>query len=53
MSTSIKIRMLQLLGGPNLLSQPGVHTNLEGTVLYTQVDVMVPLFVTIELEIDH
>lgn len=49
MSTSITIRMLQLMGLPNLLHQPGVCTNLEVPVLYTQIDVMGPLFVTTEL----
>ena len=52
-STSIVARMLQLLGLPTLLYQPGVCTNLEVTVLYTQADVMGPLFVTTELEVDH
>lgn len=53
MSTSITARMLQLLGLPTLLYQPGVCTNLEVIVLYTKVDRMGPLFITIELEIDH
>jgi len=53
MSTSIAARMLQLLGLPTLLYQPGFHTNLEVTVLYTQVDAMGPLFVTAKLAIDH
>ena len=53
MSTSIVARMLQLLRLPTLLYQPGVHTNLEVIVLYTQVDAMGPLFVSTELVIDH
>jgi len=53
MSTSIAARMLQLPGLPTLLYQPRVHTNLEVTVLYTQVDAMGPLFVTAELPIYH
>jgi len=53
MSTSIAARMLQLLGLPTLLYQPRVHTHLDVTVLYTQEDVMCPLFVTTELAIDH
>ena len=53
MSTSIAARMLQLLGLPALLYQPGVRTNLEVTVLYTQKNAMGPLFVTVELAIDH
>lgn len=53
MSTSIATRMLQLLGLPNLLYQPRVCTNLEVTMLYTQADMMGPLFVTAELAIDH
>ena len=53
MSISIAARMLQLLGLPTLLYQPEVHTNLEVTVLYTQVNVMGLLFVTAKLAIDH
>ena len=53
MSTSIAARMLQLLGLPTLLFQPGVHTNLEVTLLYTQADAMGPLFVTAMLVIYH
>ncbi len=49
MSTSIATRMLQLLGLPTLLHQPEVRTNLEVTVLYTQIDEMGPLFVIAEL----
>ena len=48
MSTSIAARMLQLLGLPTLPYQPGVRTNLEVRVLYTQADVMGPLFLVIE-----
>jgi len=44
MSTGIVGRMLQLLGLPNLLYQPGVRINLEVTVFYTQENVMGPLF---------
>ena len=51
--TSITARMLRLLGLPTLLYQPGVHTNLEVTVLYTQVNVMGLLFVTAKLAIDY
>ena len=47
MSTSIAARILQLLGLPTLLYQPEVRTNLEVTVLYTQVTMMVMPFVTI------
>lgn len=53
MSTSIAARTLQLLELPTLLYQPGVHTNLEVTMLYRQVDAMDPLFFTTELAIDH
>ena len=53
MSTSIAARMLQLLELPTLLYQPRVHTNLEVTMLYAQVDVMGLLFVTAKLVIDH
>ena len=53
MSTSIVVRMLQLLGLPTLLYQPEVRTNLEVTVLYTQVNVMGLLFVNAKLVIDH
>jgi len=53
MSASITARMLQLLGLTTLLYQPGVRTNLELTVLYTQVNVMGLLFVTAKLAIDH
>jgi len=53
MSTSIPAKMLQLLGLPTLLYQPGVHTNLEVTVLYTQVNVTGILFVTNKFVIDH
>jgi len=53
MSANIVARMLQLLGLPTLLYQPRVRTNLEVTVLYTQIDATDPLFVTAELEIDH
>jgi len=49
MSTNIVARMLQLLGLSTLLHQPRVCTNLEVTVLYTQVGVMGPLFVSVEL----
>jgi len=45
--------MLQLLGLPTLLYQPGVHTNLEVTMLYTQEDAMGPLFVIADLKIDQ
>ena len=41
--------MMQLLGLPTLLHQPGVRANLEVRLLYTQIDAMGPLFVTIEL----
>jgi len=41
------------LGLPTLLYQPGVRTNLEVTVLYTQVKVMFLLFVTVQLVRDH
>jgi len=44
MRTSIAARMLQLLGLPTLLYQPGIRTNLEVTLMYTQVKVMVPPF---------
>jgi len=53
MSTSIVARMLQLLGLPTLLYQPRVRTNLEVTMLYTQVDAMGPLFVSAKLVIEH
>jgi len=53
MITSIAARMLQLLGLPTLIYQPGVRTNLEVTVLYTQADAMGPLFVTAKMAIDH
>lgn len=53
MSTSIAARMLQLLGIPTLPYEPKVHTNLEVTVFYTQVNVMGPLFVTAKLAIDQ
>lgn len=53
MSTSIAARVLQLLGLPTLCYQLGVHTNLEVTVLYTQVNVMGLLFVTAMLAINH
>ena len=49
MSTSIAARMLQLLGLLTLFHQHGVCTNLEVTMMYTQVGVMGPLFVTTEL----
>lgn len=41
------------LGLPALLYQPGVHTNLEVIVLYTQVKVMVMPFVIVQLAGDH
>jgi len=53
MSSNIVVRMLQLLGLPNLLYQLEVRTNLEVTVLYTQVDEMGLLFVTDKVVIDH
>jgi len=53
MSTSIAARMLQLLWLPTSLYQPDIHTNLEVTVEYTQVNVMGLLFVTTKLAIDH
>lgn len=53
MSTSIVARMLQLLGLPTLLYQLGVSTNLEVIVLYTQEDVMGPIFIATELATDH
>ena len=53
MSTSIVARMLQILGLPTLLYQPGFRTNLEVTVFYTQADAMGPLFVIAKLAIDH
>ena len=53
MSTSISTRILQLLGLPTSLYQLEVHTNLEVTMLYTQVDAMGPLFVTAKVTIDH
>lgn len=46
-STSIVGRMLQLLELPDLICQPKVCTNLEVTMLYTQVQVMVLPFVTV------
>ena len=52
MSTSIAARMLQLLGLPALLYQPGVRTNLEVTVLYAQVKVKVLPVVTVHLARD-
>jgi len=53
MSTAIAARMLQLLGIPALLYQPKVRTNLEVIVLYTQVNVMVLPFFTIQLARYH
>lgn len=53
MSNSIAARMLQLLEIPNLFYQSEVHTSLEVTIRYTQVDAMGLLFVTAELAIDH
>lgn len=47
MSTSIGARVLQLLELRALLYQPGVRTNLEVKMLYTQVQVIVLPFVTI------
>ena len=41
------------LGLPTLLYQPGVRTNLEVIVLYTQVKVMVLPFINVRLERDH
>jgi len=41
MSGSIAARMFQLLWLPTLLHQSGVRTNLEVTVSYTKIDVMV------------
>ena len=52
-STSIAARMLQLLGLPTLLYEPRVRTNLEVTVLYTQVNVMGSLFFIAKLVIYH
>jgi len=49
MSTNIAARMLQILGLQILLHQSKVHTNLEVMVLYTQIDVIGPLFFTTEL----
>jgi len=40
-------------GLPALFYQPGVRTNLEVTVLYTQVKVMVLLVVIVQLARDH
>jgi len=53
MSTSIVARTLQLLVLPTLLYQLRVRTNLEVTVLYTQVNVMGLLFVTAKLAIEN
>lgn len=53
MSTSNIARMLQLLGLPTLLYQPAVDTNLEVTMLYTQEDVMGPLFFIAKMALDH
>jgi len=53
MSTSIAARLLQLLGLPTLLYQPGVCTKLEATTFYTQENARGPLFVTAEMAIDH
>ena len=53
MSTSIAARMLQLLLLPTLLYQPGVRKNLEVTLLYTQVKVMVLHVVIVQLARDH
>ena len=53
MSTIIAARMLQLLGLPTSLYQPGVHTNLEVTVLYTQVNVLGLLSIIANMAIYH
>ena len=52
-STSIVARMMQLLELLVLLYQRRVDTNLEVTVLYTRVKVMVLPFVTVQLVRDH
>ena len=41
------------LGLPTLLYQPGVRTNLEVKMLYTQVKVIVLPFITVQLARDH
>jgi len=52
MSTSIVVIILQPLQLPALLYQPKVCTNLEVTVLYTKVKVMVLPLVTVYLARD-
>ena len=52
MSLGIATIMLQLRGLPALLYQPKVHTNLEVTVLYAQVEVKVLPIVIVYLARD-